>query len=190
MLMLRSEDRSVVMLLCDCLFCLVHSFGLFFILFNVRELFFCFFFFSSRRRHTRWTGDWSSDVCSSDLLVINWTRELRMWAEDVPYEVIGGDTQARKASWFVSKCPLKLVNYELLTRDAAWVTDEGVGFDVVVLDEAQRIKNKESKTAQVVRGLRRERSWAMTGTPIENRTEDLVNLFAFIDPGRIPPETP
>src|SRR5690348_7661704 len=30
---------------------------------------FCFFFFSSRRRHTRWTGDWSSDVCSSDLLV-------------------------------------------------------------------------------------------------------------------------
>src|SRR5438876_11114755 len=30
-------------------------------------LFFCFFFFSSRRRHTRWTGDWSSDVCSSDL---------------------------------------------------------------------------------------------------------------------------
>src|SRR4051794_41911637 len=29
--------------------------------------FICFFFFSSRRRHTRWTGDWSSDVCSSDL---------------------------------------------------------------------------------------------------------------------------
>src|SRR6266487_7064235 len=28
----------------------------------------CFFFFSSRRRHTRWTGDWSSDVCSSDLV--------------------------------------------------------------------------------------------------------------------------
>ena len=30
----------------------------------------------------------------------------------------------------------------------------------------------------------------MTGTPIENRTEDLVNIFAFVDPGRIPPETP
>src|SRR6266487_7072673 len=38
---------------------------------------FCFFFFSSRRRHTRWTGDWSSDVCSSDLSIwpsmANWT---------------------------------------------------------------------------------------------------------------------
>src|SRR5918912_927432 len=63
-------------------------------------------------------------------------------------------------------------------------------FDVVVLDEAQRIKNRESKTAQVVRSLNRSRSWALTGTPIENRTEDLVNLFAFVDPDRIPPETP
>jgi SNF2 family DNA or RNA helicase len=128
-------------------------------------------------------------VCPKPL-VINWTRELRLWAEDVPYEVIGGDGAARKASWFVSKCPLKLVNYELLTRDAGWVADERVRFDVVVLDEAQRIKNRESKTAQVVRSLHRQRSWAMTGTPIENRTDDLVNIFAFVDRDRIPPETP
>jgi len=65
-----------------------------------------------------------------------------------------------------------------------------VRFDVVVLDEAQRIKTRESKTAQVVRRLHRERSWAMTGTPIENRTDDLVNIFAFVDPDRIPPEAP
>ena len=100
----------------------------------------------------------------------------------MPFEVIGGDTETRRAIWHVSNCPLKLVNYELLTRDAAEVADETVRFDVVVLDEAQRIKNKESKTAQVVRGLHRQRSWAMTGTPIENRTDDLVNIFAFVDP--------
>jgi SNF2 family DNA or RNA helicase len=64
-----------------------------------------------------------------------------------------------------------------------------VRFDVVVLDEAQRIKNGEAKTAQVVHSIRRNRSWALTGTPIENRPEDLVNLFAFIDPHRIPPDT-
>src|SRR5262249_32436824 len=128
-------------------------------------------------------------VCPKPL-VINWTRELRLWADDVPFEVIGGDTRQRRAAWFVSKCPLKLVNYELLTRDAAWVADERIRFDVVVLDEAQRIKNRESKTSQVVRAIRRDRSWAMTGTPIENRTEDLVNLFAFVDRDRIPPETP
>jgi SNF2 family DNA or RNA helicase len=128
-------------------------------------------------------------VCPKPL-VINWTRELRTWAPDVPYEVVGGDTEARRAAWQVSNAPLKLVNYELLTRDAAFVADEAVRFDVVVLDEAQRIKNRESKTAQVVRALHRDRSWAMTGTPIENRTEDLVNIFAFVDPERIPPETP
>jgi SNF2 family DNA or RNA helicase len=128
-------------------------------------------------------------VCPKPL-VVNWTHELRTWAEDVPFEVIGGDLASRRASWFASKCPLKLVNYELLTRDADLVADERVRFDVVVLDEAQRIKNKDSRTAQVVRGLHRQRSWAMTGTPIENRFDDLVNLFAFLDAERIPPETP
>jgi SNF2 family DNA or RNA helicase len=128
-------------------------------------------------------------VCPKSL-VVNWTRELRLWAEDVPYEVVGGDTRAREATWFASKCPLKLVNYELMTRDADSLHDERVRFDIVVLDEAQRIKNRESKTAQVARGIRRDRSWAMTGTPIENRTDDLVNIFAFVDPERIPPETP
>ena len=46
-----------------------------------------------------------------------------MWAEDLPFEVIGGDANARRVGWTVSKCPLKLVNYELLTRDAMPVTD-------------------------------------------------------------------
>jgi SNF2 family DNA or RNA helicase len=135
-------------------------------------------------------------VCPKPL-VNNWSRELRTWAEDIPFEVIGGDLRARRAGWLVSNCPLKLVNYELLTRDADLVAPPseagdtgGVRFDVVVLDEAQRIKNRESKTAQVVRSLHRQRSWALTGTPIENKPEDLVNLFAFIDPERIPPETP
>jgi SNF2 family DNA or RNA helicase len=128
-------------------------------------------------------------VCPKPL-VVNWTRELRLWAEDVPFEVVGGDTRAREATWFASKCPLKLVNYELMTRDVDFLHDERVRFDVVVLDEAQRIKNRESKTAQVTRGIRRDRSWAMTGTPIENRTDDLVNIFSFVDPERIPPETP
>ncbi len=128
-------------------------------------------------------------ICPKPLMH-NWSHELHTWGEDVPFEVIGGDADARRASWLVSNCPLKLVNYELLTRDAELVADERVSFDVVVLDEAQRIKNRESKTARVVRDIRRERSWALTGTPIENRPEDLVNLFAFVDADRIPSETP
>jgi SNF2 family DNA or RNA helicase len=128
-------------------------------------------------------------VCPKPL-VPNWSRELRSWAPEVPFEVIGGDVNDRRTSWFVSNCPLKLINYELLTRDAGWLEEGGLHFDVVVLDEAQRIKNRDSKTAQVVRSISRDRSWALTGTPIENRTEDLINLFAFVDPERIPADTP
>ncbi len=128
-------------------------------------------------------------VCPKPL-VFNWCREIHSWASDLPFEVITGDTQNRRRTWLVSNCPVKLVNYEVLTRDASIIGEDGVAFDVVVLDEAQRIKNKESKTAHVVCSLRRSRSWALTGTPIENRPEDLINIFDFIDAERIPPETP
>ena len=73
-----------------------------------------------------------------------------MWAPDIPFETFDGDPERRRTAWLVSNCPLKLVNYETLTRDADLATDPRVHFDVVVLDEAQRIKNKDSKTAQVV----------------------------------------
>jgi SNF2 family DNA or RNA helicase len=128
-------------------------------------------------------------VCPKPL-VINWTRELRTWAEDIPFEVITGDTETRRAAWHVSNCPLKVVNYELLTRDVAELEDPKLHFDVAVLDEAQRIKSKDSKTAQAVCSINRSRSWAMSGTPIENKVEDLINIFAFVDSKRIPPDTP
>jgi SNF2 family DNA or RNA helicase len=104
--------------------------------------------------------------------------------------VICGNTEERKVSWNVSNTPVKLVNYELLTRDVI----EGVAgnnfYDLMVIDEAQRIKTKESKTAQAVCSVQRDRSWAMTGTPIENRHDDLIHIFEFVDPGRVPKDTP
>jgi SNF2 family DNA or RNA helicase len=128
-------------------------------------------------------------VCPKPL-VHNWARELKMWAPDIPFETIEGDPDRRRTAWHVSNCPLKLVNYETLTRDCDLASESRVQFDIVVLDEAQRIKNKESKTAQTVRSLNRRRSWALTGTPIENHPDDLVNIFTFLDPDRIPPDTP
>ena len=123
-------------------------------------------------------------------LIHNWARELKTWAPDLPFEVFPTDPELRRATWLVSNCPLKLINYESLTRDAEYVANDKVYFDVVLLDEAQRIKTRDSKTAQVVKALRRGRSWALTGTPIENSPDDLVNIFEFVDPGRVPRDTP
>jgi SNF2 family DNA or RNA helicase len=128
-------------------------------------------------------------ICPKPLMH-NWAKELKLWAPDLPFETFEGGTEQRRTTWLVSNCPLKLINYESLTRDADLAADERIFFDVVVLDEAQRIKNAGSKTAQVVRSIRRGRSWALSGTPIENHPDDLVNIFEFVDPGRIPQGTP
>src|SRR5207249_7236557 len=55
-------------------------------------------------------------VCPKSL-VSNWARELRQWAQDLPVEVIGGSVRQRHTAWRISNLPVKLVNYELLTRD-------------------------------------------------------------------------
>ncbi|MGL6097798.1 MAG: DEAD/DEAH box helicase [Fimbriiglobus sp.] len=123
-------------------------------------------------------------------LIHNWSRELKMWAPDLPFEAFPADPDLRRSTWLTSNCPLKLINYEALTRDADLAADARIYFDVVVLDEAQRIKSRDAKTSQVVRSLHRGRSWALTGTPVENSPDDLVNIFAFVDPGRVPPNTP
>ncbi len=123
-------------------------------------------------------------------LIHNWGRELKLWAPDLPFEVFPADPDQRRTTWRASNCPLKLINYESLTRDADIAAGPKVYFDVVVLDEAQRIKNSGSKTAEAVKGINRGRSWALTGTPIENHADDLVSIFAFVDPGRVPPDTP
>ena len=64
---------------------------------------------------------------------------------------------------------MKIANYELLMRDRELLEEPDMKFDLVVLDEAQRIKNTGGTTAEVVCGIHRTRSWALTGTPVENR---------------------
>ncbi|MCA9192630.1 MAG: DEAD/DEAH box helicase, partial [Planctomycetales bacterium] len=116
-------------------------------------------------------------------LVTNWVREFNQWAPEIPVTVIEGDSAKRNWIWAQRNAPVRIANYELLMRDRAVLEDPNCHFDLVVLDEAQRIKNRNSTTAHIVRSLSRSRSWALTGTPIENSVEDLVNIFEFLSPG-------
>jgi len=120
-------------------------------------------------------------------LVTNWQREFNAWAPEIPTSVIEGNQEKRKWQWFLPDVPVKIANYELLRQDRNLLTasDPVLTFDLVLLDEAQRIKNRRSATSQAVRVLRGRRRWALTGTPVENSPEDLVGIFEFLAPGHL-----
>ena len=120
-------------------------------------------------------------VCPKPL-VSNWRREFQTWAPEIPVGIIEGDQARRHWQWRQASTPVKIANYELLMRDRD-VLDANLHFDLVALDEAQRIKNKSSTTSEIVRSITRTRSWALTGTPVENSPEDLVGIFEFLSPG-------
>ena len=111
-------------------------------------------------------------------LVTNWLREFATWAPEITVAAVEGNQQQRRWHWQADRAMVKVANYELLTRDEALITDPANDYDLVILDEAQRVKNKSNATSQVVQRIPRKRSWALTGTPIENmilrRTKDLV----------------
>ncbi len=126
-------------------------------------------------------------VCPKPL-VSNWQREFDLWAPEIPVLAIEGDRARRRWQWSLTDVPVKIANYELLPRDGQ-VLHGGLSgsparsFDLVVLDESQRIKNRASATSQAARAIARRRSWALTGTPVENSPEDLVGIFEFLAPG-------
>lgn len=120
-------------------------------------------------------------------LVSNWKREFALWAPEIPVAAIEGDAATRGWQWRQPQAAVKIANYELLMRDRDVVTDPDLHFDLVVLDEAQRIKNRSSTTSQIVKAISRTRSWALTGTPVENSPDDLVGIFDFLSKGYLSP---
>jgi SNF2 family DNA or RNA helicase len=114
-------------------------------------------------------------------LIPNWQREFNLWAEEIPVTTVEGDSARRQMIWQMPGSTVLLANYELVVRDFQAMHPEDVpNFDLVVLDEAQRIKNRDSVTAQTMHAIPRKRSLCLTGTPIENRAEEMISLFEFM----------
>ncbi|MBW3543025.1 MAG: DEAD/DEAH box helicase family protein, partial [Planctomycetes bacterium] len=100
-------------------------------------------------------------VCPKPLIP-NWQREFKLWAEELPVTVVEGDAHRRKMIWSMPGVAILVANYELLSRDLGELDEvERPRFDLVVLDEAQRIKNRDSQTARTAREITRRRSWAL-----------------------------
>ncbi len=126
-------------------------------------------------------------VCPKPL-VTNWQREFTQWAPEIPISTIEGNPGRRKWLWQKGSDIVRIANYETVVRDRDVVCDAEGHFDLVVLDESQRIKNLSSTTNEVIRSIPRSRSWALTGTPIENSVEDLRGIFEFVSPGHLQPK--
>lgn len=129
-------------------------------------------------------------VCPKPL-VTNWRREFAQWAPEMPVTVIEGKTEERHWLWKNVMSGVVLANYELVVRDLQVIADSVAGrtpYDVMVIDESQRIKNRNGATNHAICSIPRRRSWALTGTPIENSVEDLVGIFEFVSPGRLRPQ--
>ncbi len=113
-----------------------------------------------------------------------WKREVERFTEEQA-AVVAGSPQARQNTYFQDPSLFKITNYEAVLRD---VTVLGkFKPDLIILDEAQRIKNFATKTADAVKRLPRKHALVLTGTPLENRLEDLYSIVQFLDPHMLSP---
>lgn len=122
-------------------------------------------------------------VCPTSLKH-QWEREIARFT-DRKARVIGGMRPRRHAQFAEPDHFFKITNYDTIHADleaiAAW------GPDLVILDEAQRIKNWSTRVARSVKKLTAPYAIVLTGTPLENRLEELISIVQFVDLYRLGP---
>jgi superfamily II DNA or RNA helicase len=112
-----------------------------------------------------------------------WKREIERFSDRSAMVVQGGPRS--RSAIYAADSFYKIANYETLHLDLDRVT--GWSPDLVILDEAQRIKNWKTRTAQTVKQLPAQHAIVLTGTPLENRLEELHSIVEFVDRYRLGP---
>jgi SNF2 family DNA or RNA helicase len=129
-------------------------------------------------------GDVKSALIVCPLSVLpHWDREMERWSPNLHVTVVRGTPEHRKYCWYYTT-HVWITTYDTLRQDMT--IDESVlkeKFDLVILDEAQRIKNPGTGITKAVRQLKTAYRWALTGTPIETKLDELVAIYAYLHPG-------
>ncbi len=139
--------------------------------------------------------NWEAGLRSPALLISptsvtgNWQKEAARFTPELPVLVHHG-TQRTKGAAFAkaaSQHALVVTSYSLLARDLALFN--AVAWAAVVLDEAQNIKNPQTRQATAARALSADCRIALTGTPVENNVGDLWSIMDFLNPGLLGPQS-
>jgi len=112
-----------------------------------------------------------------------WRSEILRFSERDCQIVLGG--AAQRAAQYENGSFFTICNYEQVLRD--FLAIERASWDLIVLDEGQRIKNWEAKTSRTLKSLRSPFALVLSGTPLENRLDDLFSVVEFIDDRRLGP---
>jgi SNF2 family DNA or RNA helicase len=116
-------------------------------------------------------------------VVNNWQKEAARFTPDLPIMIHhgAGRTKGKTFKKEASRHAVVITSYALLHRD--FEVFSGVAWGGIILDEAQNIKNPETKQAKAARALQADYRMALTGTPVENNVGDLWSIMEFLNPG-------
>ena len=116
-------------------------------------------------------------------LISNWKYEFGVWGGVLKPKIIQGNQQKRQTLYSMQS-PVQIASYESVRNDLDFIQNNKF-YDLVIIDEAQRIKNDSSITSRSIKKIPRKFSWALTGTPLENNVEDIASIFGFVKPRTI-----
>ncbi len=108
-----------------------------------------------------------------------WKSEIEKFSDEKA-TVVEGLPKIREELYQSEEPYFFIINYETVLRDLQVIN--AIGFDFVILDEAQKIKNYETKTAAAIKRIDKKHNLVITGTPIENKLIDLYSIVQFVDP--------
>ena len=113
-------------------------------------------------------------MCPSSLS-LNWKNEINKFAPNIKTIVIHGNAEERANQiGNIEKYNLVITSYDLLKRDIEEYKAKNYTFKYIIADEAQYIKNNNTQNAKVIKEIKAETRFALTGTPIENSLSETM----------------